>query len=814
MSSDFEWRFGDELPEGASGHGQPQPRPWRRWLIWSLLLLLAGGAAYAWWRQRQATLAEAEAQVEQIARLELRALAEGDMELYLSLQDSADDDWLQAQAAYSETAMLPLPLQALTTTQTSVVGARIVADRARVQIHHTAPSATGAGATFHALRFYRLTDQGRWVHTKADPDHGGRLMRLVEQPVDVSILERDAEWVEPVVSDLASLVSGFCDLASCQQDLPLTLDLRGTLGEAAPPEDLVLPAPFLVGAPANRAARAMWEASLQEFLLDRLIAREIGSRPSGVHPAEVFQDPLRAWFSGELGLGEELSPDLALIREVLDTGAWIPLRELWTLPPDDPRRPLARAEIDLLLTFIERERDASAVARLPRALRDAHHPSEAIAAVVGDSWWRFSRRYLAYVRQAVAERSDQLAAFPSYDLMMRCWTTLESRNFVDVWGLRLGQSRLTRLSFDSEAGDLLPVSWSPDGARLQMVQNDSDGLPYLFRAGGSRPQPLPTMPEVAYPVGSMLLGEAGWSPDGTHLAYRALGQAVEGGIVDVQAGERLTFDGDFVAWSPDSSRLIYAQPIAWHWVPEIRVQTFWVWDRDTGRARRLGQGYAAAWSPGGKRVACVTPEPAVRLHDTESDETVTLLDRPSLQQALSFTPTLSPVSGRPFEIDWSPDGEWVALAATRPGESGFEEGLTILLQDGVQRILGVQPGGIFDLYWSPDGRWLTTITFSRDQVRSIVRDVQGGILLDAEGAFVSWSPEGRYMAVVQEPLPLLVLDIETGEWQAFEIPGDCWPAMWNPRASLDPPTREGVDLGPWPDWRASIQTCDLPHCRP
>ncbi len=808
MSKGFEWQFGDELPEKEVDREQSRPQAWHRWGAWIVILLLVVGGAYGWWRQRQQTLDQAEAQVKRVARLELRALSEGDMELYMSLQDPVDEVWRQAQAAYTETVALPLPIQGLTSTQTSVWSARVVGEKARVVIKHTIPLSDERHASFRATRFYRFTARGRWVHTKADPDYGGRAVSLLGDQVEVRAREQDADWIEALVSDLASLTSEYCDLASCQQDLPLTLDLGATLGEAAVPGVDVLPAPFLVGAPEDEAAESLWKASLEGFLLDQLIAREIGPRPSRVHRAEIFQDRLYAWFRHKLGLSNPPSPDSSLIREALDAGTWFPLWELWSRPPDDMSRPLIEAEIDLLLHFIEHEHGTAAVARLPRALSDAFHPGEGVVAVVREPWWIFRRRYLTYVREVTVDRSDRLAAFSSYDLMMRCSETLGSTSLGATWGLRWGESAPTLLSTHNDVGDLLPVSWSPDGTRLLMTQQRDDGHTlYLLTSGSSRAQRVPAMPEGSAPVGSVGFGETGWSPDGGHLAYRTSDQGIRGGIVDVRSGEHNIFEGDFVEWSPDSSHLIYARPIPWHWSPELRVRTFWVWDRDSAHARSLGHGYAAGWSPDGAQIVYVTPEPALRTYDTVTGETITLLDKSSLRRTLGFTPTLSPVSGQPFEVDWSPTGEWIAFGATRSGVGGSEETLTVLVRDGSHRVLDTQQGGLLRLSWSPDGRWLKTITFERDRFRVIVRDAQGDVLFAGEDTLVSWSPEGRYMITAQGPL-LRFLEIESGTWSTLEVPGKCRLVMWDPQA------KGGPDLMPGQGWRSSIQSCDLPHCQP
>jgi hypothetical protein len=97
-----------------------------------------------------------------------------------------------------------------------VQDARVVGDRARVHIEHTAVFSSGRSATFRATRFYRFTDRGRWVHTEADSAYGGNPVSFVGDRLEVRALEEDAEWVELIVSSLETLTSDFCDLAACQ----------------------------------------------------------------------------------------------------------------------------------------------------------------------------------------------------------------------------------------------------------------------------------------------------------------------------------------------------------------------------------------------------------------------------------------------------------------------------------------------------------------------------------------------------------------------------------------------------------------------
>lgn len=816
MSTGFEWRFGDDLPEGTSDEGEPQARRWSRWLVWGLVLLIVCGGAYAWWRQRQRTLDEAEAEVQQVARLELRALVEEDMELYMSLQDSAKSAWREAQAVYTETAALPLPIHGLTATQTSVEGARIVGDQAEVEVVHRAILPNGQSASFRAVRFYRYTSDGRWLHTQIEPSAGGGAVVFTGPSIELSVLERDADWVEPLLPQLEDVTDAFCDLVSCRQNLPASFDLAADLAEGAATDDVTLPAPFLVGAPQNEAARQAWEAALQALLVDHLVAREVGRPAEGI-AGQLFEDRLSAWFRAKLEVDSGAYADFDALPTTSDTvqrsDSWVPLWELYRLSSDDSRRQLAEAQVDLLLDFLEREYGPLSVAGLVHAFDSADDTRELLGGILNQPWSEFESRYLAYLREVTAERVADLSAFASYDLVLSCWGPADAR--LELWGLSLNQPAMTLLSAGSESGPLSPIAWSPDGAYLLLRRQAGDEAYFLLQEGSAGPRPFRMLPEGTEYVAWLTLGDdGGWSPDGRYLVYRVSGSSPEDGILNLRTGERVPLGGTFVAWSPDSTRLIYSEPFNWHWTPESDVATFWLQDVESGQAQRLGQGYDAAWSPDGSRIGIVSSAPAVNVHHLDTGGTVELLGTQELRRTLGFTPTLSLAAGRPFRVAWSPGDERVAVGATRFGEDEPEESLTILLETGTHRVLHQQAGGIYDVIWSPDARWLTTFTFGRERFRSVVSDVDGNILFEEEDAFVSWSPEGRHMAVVQGLLPLRVLDIESGEWQAFEVPGECWRVMWNPRAPLDETTMGIRDFVPSSDGRSSVQACHLRHCRP
>jgi len=432
MAVELEWQFADQAPERPpEPERQPRRFRWRVWLILGVVALSIAAGIYAWYRSTRETLMTVEAEVQAVAQLELRAAAERDTALFLSLQDEAFPAWRKAQEARAWLdAFLPSPLPNLTLGPDAVVeNARVVGDAARVEVVSVARLPDGEMGPFRAARFYRRSSDGRWLHTSADLDDAGHNVVFSGEQVRVTSFAIDAEWTKAAAYDLEGLAIRFCSLVSCQQGRPLTLDFTGTLDDVLEPEG-VLSAPFLVGVPDDEMAGEVWMEALRELAFDRLVVREWGpSMSSGTD--DLLRTRFRDWLRAKLELRDPVSPDLDLVGEALDAGEMIPLDELRDLAPaaDATTRELAKAEIDLLLAFIEEEYGLSSAARLFRGIGQTDQLDALIEQALEEDWESFQRRFAVYVRKVTGRPSSEVApprelrALTAYDLVTVCGGT-------------------------------------------------------------------------------------------------------------------------------------------------------------------------------------------------------------------------------------------------------------------------------------------------------------------------------------------------------------------------------------------------------
>jgi Tol biopolymer transport system component len=241
--------------------------------------------------------------------------------------------------------------------------------------------------------------------------------------------------------------------------------------------------------------------------------------------------------------------------------------------------------------------------------------------------------------------------------------------------------RLATLDFVSTGLDTEPA-WSPDGREIVWHRG---GWPYqgsadeseiwLMRADGSKQRHLA---DGSNPT---------WSPDGREIAWNhTSAEHQEVWLMGADgSNQRHLADGLNPVWSPDGTMLAVTRR------DEAVDKTYvWLVDADGSSLRRLAEGYlggAGAWSPDGTTLA-VQWSGGISLIDVASGSA-----RPLISGMHSVA-----------QPEWSPDGEWIAFAAS-PNES--RPAIYLVRPDGTAlHELGTVDGFALDDQpaWSPDGK--------------------------------------------------------------------------------------------------------------
>ncbi len=418
MRIDLDWEIGDEeappaVVEGAVSEedmarpGRPERRRWRAPALAMLTFVIVALAAL--WLIQEQWRRRLEEELRSTIVLEAQALARGDREIFLKLQDPQDEKWLRTQRE-----LLNRVSQAgISADQVEVVALSVEGDWAWAEVRALRPAegifrmgdASNAGEVIplEQVQFYRRVE-GRWVHIAPSPDflaYWGETATLEAPYLRLEFPERDRPQVEAWLGALAPYAQEVCLDLGCPPEMKLTVVLSPTLSleeslQMLNPDAsrLILPSPHAIGIRQNdplseqpvlvaisfsmmalvqsSGGTASVESSggrsplWREILARAIFYRELDRAISALTPPE-FQ---AAWAEFKRSL---MSP---LLR-----GEWLSLAQFDTLPLQrmvDGRLP--EGQVWMLVEYVAQAYGREQIGELLRAAQVSPSLSEAVRA--------------------------------------------------------------------------------------------------------------------------------------------------------------------------------------------------------------------------------------------------------------------------------------------------------------------------------------------------------------------------------------------------------------------------------------------------
>jgi Tol biopolymer transport system component len=221
----------------------------------------------------------------------------------------------------------------------------------------------------------------------------------------------------------------------------------------------------------------------------------------------------------------------------------------------------------------------------------------------------------------------------------------------DIYAVNTDGSHLHNLT--AHAGEDSEPVWSPDKSKIAFtsIRGGRSGL-YVMAADGRNPTRLTQMPG--------LLGNIGWSPDGTQLLFKA--NQVEGHhqdafdifVVNADGGNLRNlsnhFSGDdWPQWSPDGTRIAFTSD-------RDGNEEIYVMNADGSNPTRLtfndGRDWYPLWSPDGNQLAFNHSQPIdpAMLPNDNIEITVTAVPTPTPLSLPSPTPAAVTTAPIPTQL--------------------------------------------------------------------------------------------------------------------------------------------------------------------
>jgi hypothetical protein len=157
------------------------------------------------------------ADLQVLVNLEAQAIANGDVELFLSLQSQEDATWFAGREVYFDYYVR----DSSGWPRLEVTSVELVDDYAWV---HTVETSEASGERLERVLFYRWTGEA-WLCAAPDVRYWGAGREREIGPLRFSYHERDEPDIEPLAAGLTESLTPLCDDLGCSPDLSLTVQL-------------------------------------------------------------------------------------------------------------------------------------------------------------------------------------------------------------------------------------------------------------------------------------------------------------------------------------------------------------------------------------------------------------------------------------------------------------------------------------------------------------------------------------------------------------------------------------------------------------
>lgn len=358
-------------------------------------------------------------------------------------------------------------------------------------------------------------------------------------------------------------------------------------------------------------------------------------------------------------------------------------------------------------------------------------PDDSIAftarGISNSQWWRKGRSHIDESEIWIRRENDSNASYEKIadrgaKQLWTMWSADGSRIYYvsdrsgaqNIWTLPLkGQAKQLTNFTD---GRVLWASISNDGKQIVFERNfriwqmNADGgraseVPITLR--GTAANPLAERVNL-----SAQIREFSLAPDGKKIAFVARGEVFAGSSKEAGDAVRITTTPapeSFVAWSPDSRKLVYNSERG-------GTTSVYQYDFATETETRLTQNGNDAlpiYSPDGRYVAFLRNGRALVVYDVnakrEREICALYADRPPLLSKRNYV--------------WSPDGKYVAFLTVAP-ENRSHTNVSVASIDGDTRARPVSflaNSNSGSVSWSPDGSFILFDSSQRTESGSLAR---------------------------------------------------------------------------------------------